>query len=80
MMNFMNLTHEEIVAIAAANSPNPTKDHMDLQRRLDRNRNPHNDGPPKPPIRNDEEIVADFKLQHGLAVLAAVEKHFKNGN
>lgn len=75
-MMFKNFTREELIALAAANAPNPSKEHMDLQRTMDRNRNPFNYPPPKPQQRTDEQIVADYKLQHGLAVIAAVEKHF----
>lgn len=65
----------ELIALAAANAPNPSDDHMRLQRQLDRNRNPHNDPPPKHQLRDDAQIVADFKLQHALAIINAVERH-----
>lgn len=62
-LDLQGFTFDELFALMAANAPNPTKDHIQMQQRFDMSRNPHNDGPPKPPLRSEAEIVADYKLE-----------------
>lgn len=58
----------------AIHAPEPTKDEIELQQSFDRNRNPHNDGPPKPPRRGCAEIRADLRYSYADAMLAARQK------
>lgn len=76
MMRYQNFSREELVALATANAPNPPEQHIETQHRMDQFANPHNDPPPKKPRRSREEIVAQYKLEHGLQIIKTVEKHF----
>jgi len=40
-----------------------------MQRQADRNANPHNDGPPKRPIREDSQIISDLSYRFADEVL-----------
>jgi hypothetical protein len=55
----------------AIHAPEPSTEAIATQRQYDRNRNPHNDGPPKPPIRGDEEIRCDLRYRFADAMLRA---------
>lgn len=68
-LNLQGFTYDELFALMAANAPNPTKDHIQMMQKFDMSRNPHNDGPPKPPLRSEYEIVADYKLEMAEALM-----------
>lgn len=42
-------------------APNPPESWMNLQRNLDKARNPYNEGR-KPKLRDDLEIIIDYKI------------------
>lgn len=73
MIHFQNFTKSEVLALMAANAPNPPQDYINTQSRLDRNRNPHNDPPPKPPLREEAEIIADYKIGCALVLMNRLE-------
>lgn len=54
----------------AANAPEPSQDHLDMEYRLDRQRNPHND-PHKPQPRSPLQIKAQYRFAYADAMLAA---------
>lgn len=72
-MNFQHFSKEEMLALMAANSPNPDDDYIKLMQGLDRNKNPHNDPHPKPQQRSKAEIVADYKIEHAFALMGRLE-------
>lgn len=45
-------------------APNPAEDYIRTETQYDHNRNPHNDGPPKPSLRSREEIILDYKADY----------------
>ncbi len=53
----------------AGTAPTPADDDVELQERLDRNRNPHNDSH-KPRIRSRAEIIASLRYAYADAMLA----------
>lgn len=58
----------------AAHSPAPDEADISRQMELDRNRNPHNDGPPKPPRRSRSEIACQMRYEYADAMLAERSK------
>lgn len=54
----------------ALKSPLPTENQLDMERRLDRGLNPHNDSY-KPEIRSDAQITSDRAYTFADDVLAA---------
>ena len=55
-------------------APEPTEDYIKTQQQLDKNRNPYNDGPPKPKLRDRIEIIIDFKVEYANMALDARNK------
>ena len=69
VLSFKHFTQEEMLALMAANSPNPDEEYIALMMELDTSANPHNDPYPKPPRRSRAEIVADYKIEHAFALM-----------
>lgn len=46
-----------------------TTSQIDMERTRDRNANPHNDGPPKKPRREESQIVSDLAYEFADSVL-----------
>jgi hypothetical protein len=65
---------KEIFNSLVANAGNPTSDLIQFEQRMDRNKNPHNDGVPKPPLRSEEEIIADYKIGVALTTMERMVK------
>jgi hypothetical protein len=57
----------------ATHAPQPTEGDIDVQRKYDRNRNPHNDSY-KPPLRSRIEIIADLAFEYADAMIKAGSK------
>jgi hypothetical protein len=55
----------------AAMAPEPDDKTVQAAQSYDRARNPHNDGPPKPPLRDEKQIRAELRYQYADAMLAA---------
>jgi hypothetical protein len=55
----------------AAHAPQPGEMDIAFQMKLDQNRNPHNDGPPKPPRRSRDEIVGALRYAYADGMIAA---------
>jgi hypothetical protein len=53
----------------AAHAPQPTDNEIGSQQSIDRSRNPHNDGPPKPQLRSREQVIAFLRYQYADAML-----------
>jgi len=55
---------EKITAfeLFAAMAPNPSDAHIELQYKLDKMKNPHNESH-KPKLRDSIEIIADYKIE-----------------
>lgn len=58
----LQYTEDELLMMAAISTKQPSEGYIKLQRNLDRGRNPHNDSY-KPAIREDLEIIADYKIE-----------------
>lgn len=58
----------------AAHAPEPSEDEIGRQVSIDRSRNPYNEGPPKPKIRERYEIIAYLKFRYADAMLKEREK------
>ena len=65
--DILSVTKLELFAMFA---PEPKEDIVQLEQQYDRNRNPHNLGPPKPHIRGRDEIIAKLKFDYAVAMLA----------
>lgn len=61
-----DLTKLDLFAMFA---PEPSEEQVSLHQQMDRQRNPYNDGPPKPRIRERVEIIAELKFDYGKAML-----------
>jgi hypothetical protein len=68
------LTKRELAAMLATN---PSEEEISQEMERDRRKNPHNDGPPKPRLRERLEVVAALKLKSVDALLAELEKEQK---
>lgn len=58
----------------AIHAPEPDVEAIRLQQDIDRSRNPHNDGPPKPRIRDGYEIRSALRYRYADAMLAERSK------
>ena len=67
-----DLTKIDLFAMFA---PEPSEEQISLQQKLDHNRNPHNDGPPKPRLRERNEIIASLKFAYAKAMFSESEKY-----
>lgn len=71
-MELKNFTHEEMIALAAANAPNPSKEIIEIFHKYDMDRNPHNESG-KPKWRTEIEIVSDYKLDFAETLFKRLE-------
>jgi hypothetical protein len=58
---FAPMSHKDLLALAAANAPNPSRDIIELFHKHDVDHNPYNE-PSKKKWRTEIEIIADYKL------------------
>ena len=73
-MDLKSHTYDELLALAVINADSPTEENIRFAQQGDHMRNPHNDSH-KPKLRSRAEIIADHKLEQGLAVMKGVEDH-----
>jgi hypothetical protein len=52
-------------------APRPEQWRIDQEMKYDRNRNPHNDPPPKPRLRSRAEVIADLRYEYADAMVRA---------
>ena len=57
----------------ALHTPKPTDAEIELQQKLDHNRNPHNDAH-KPPLRSKLEIECDLRFEFAKTFLRRFER------
>lgn len=57
----------------ATHAPEPSSDQMQIERGVDRGRNPYNE-PHKPKLRSDDEIKAQLAYRYADALLAERER------
>lgn len=62
--------------IFAMHAPEPREDDVRMQCEYDRQRNPYNEGPPKPPLRSVEEVRADLRYRYADSMLKARSKSY----
>lgn len=60
-MSYIHFTEDELLALAAANAPNPTRELIDQFHKFDVEKNPYRDKD-KPSVRTEIEIISDYKL------------------
>lgn len=63
----------EALVRLAAGVENPMAEYVVSQMKYDKMRNPYNDHH-KPPLRSENEILADFKVEMAKLILDRIEK------
>jgi len=58
-------------------APRPEKSRIEQEMKYDQNRNPHNDGLPKPPLRSRDEVIADLRYAYADAMVKARNRNSK---
>ena len=65
---------QELVALAAANAPNPSRDLIELFHKYDMDKNPHNEATDgKARWRTEIELIADYKLDFAQVLFKRLE-------
>lgn len=72
-MVFNHYTRDELIALAAANAPNPSRAIIEMYHDYDISRNPDSD-PNKPKWRTEIEIVADYKIDFAQTMMQRLKE------
>lgn len=64
-MNLKYLTRDDVIALLVANGQPPSESMLRMYQQRDRMNNQYNETH-KPPIRSEEEIIADYKIENAL--------------
>lgn len=67
-----NMTLRDHFAIHA---PQPSEEDIKMQQTFDQQRNPHNDGPPRPKRRSRVEIVCDLRYEFADQMIRTRQAH-----